>query len=522
MQIFEKDRFFMKNTGKAIFTITGITIFTKVLTFLAIMMYSTYFGADNTELKIYSYSLNMPNYIFTAIGTAITTIVIPIYSTLKARGENEKAKTFIDDALTISTAFVLILLLLSNVLIPLILNFTDYKNNLYEYNYAGNALRILLPIMIFNNVNFVFTGYLQSNQKFNLPAAVSITSSLAIIVYMLFFVEKFGVTGLIIATLIGFAMQPLILIPQVLKIGYRYKFSFNLKSPEIIKAAKLIPAILIGVSAYQLNMVYNNSLSTFFDTETLNYIVQNIVIIPILAFVYSITAVYYPRLSVEWDAKNEKAFKESLSEVINLLSFFLIPATFGLFLLKFNIIDLTSNWKNFGENNIVIAANMLGLYSLSIIFMALKEVFDKAFYAQKLTKPSANAGLIIMAANIIITYILKGRLKAYCIPVGYTLSCMAGSMSLFISLKKKIGVISGEISINMLKCFISACIMGITVYLCSKMLLNFSFGTDILNRIIRLFVPIFFGVGVYFVSAYLLKIKQSVVIFEMLKKLIKR
>jgi putative peptidoglycan lipid II flippase len=473
------------------------------------------------ELGIYNYSLNLPNLIFTAVGTSITTIMVPSYSALLARGEKEKAKAFIDGMLTITSTLVLVLLIISYVLVPAALNFTLYKNDPYTYGYAKNALRVLLPVMFFYNINFIFTGYLQSNQKFNLAAAVSIPSSLAMILYMLFLSGKFGVSGLIIATFIGLGLQPLVLLPLVIKTGYRYNFNFDLKNPELVNSFKLIPPVLIGVSAYQINMLYNNNLGTFFRTETLIYLVQNMVLQTILAFVSSISAIYYPKLSVEWGKNNIKGYKEALADAINLLMFILIPAMVGLIALRFNIIDATSKWRNFGEENAYIASNLLGLYSLSVIFIALKEIFDKAFYAQKLTKPSAIAGVIIMAFNIVVSLMLKGGFKTYSLPMAYFASCVAGSLYLFVYLRKKIGAVGGEISVNMLKCFISASIMGIAVYSCVYFLQGLYFMGEAASRVLKLFIPMGLGVLVYFISAYFLKISQARLILNMLFNLLK-
>ena len=86
---------------------------------------------------------------------------------------------------------------------------------------------MLFPTTIFTAVAFSFVGILQSMDEFNIPAAMSIASNIIIIIYFVFFNDKFGVYGLTVAFLIGWAMQAIIQMPSLLKKGYRYKYFLN-------------------------------------------------------------------------------------------------------------------------------------------------------------------------------------------------------------------------------------------------------------------------------------------------------
>ena len=55
-----------------------IMIASRLLALVSSSVYMSYFGADNVELNIYSYAITIPNTIFTCLGTALSTVVIPI------------------------------------------------------------------------------------------------------------------------------------------------------------------------------------------------------------------------------------------------------------------------------------------------------------------------------------------------------------------------------------------------------------------------------------------------------------
>ena len=79
----------------AIGSVMVIMIASRLLALFSSQIYMSVFGTDNIYINIYSYAINIPNIIFTSIGTALSTVVIPIYVGHKAVGENEKAKKFV-------------------------------------------------------------------------------------------------------------------------------------------------------------------------------------------------------------------------------------------------------------------------------------------------------------------------------------------------------------------------------------------------------------------------------------------
>ncbi|MCL1852589.1 MAG: hypothetical protein FWF88_06090 [Peptococcaceae bacterium] len=117
-----------------------------------------------------------------------------------------------------------------------------------------------MPIMFFYGLNYIFQAILQSQWRFKLPALVSLPSSLVVIIYVCVLGRVFAVTGLLFASLLGLSLQALILVPAVIKVGYRYRFRLEL-SPDIKLALKLSVPTFISVVAYQVNILFNYCLS---------------------------------------------------------------------------------------------------------------------------------------------------------------------------------------------------------------------------------------------------------------------
>jgi putative peptidoglycan lipid II flippase len=506
----------MKSTAKTVGTVMLITVFSRLLSLLSNMAYITYFGI-NLETDIYSYATQFPNIVFNSLGTAIVTVVIPIFAGYIGTGKKERAFKFADNVLSMSVIFTAVLSLAGFLLTPSILLLTRFR---FEgYGFALTALRIMFPVMIFYAMNYVFQGILQSLGKFNMPALVSVPGSLLILIYTFTLGGKFGVKGLLIATFIGLSLQALILIPPLLKTEYRFKPSFEYRNEDFLKALRLIPPILIGTSAYQLNMLFNATLSANFkDTVALMTTVQNLILYAILAFIYSITAVIFPRFTVLAAKNDMEGFKASLAKVLKVVIYVLIPSTAGFISVRFQLIDFLYGWGRVTAANVSTAGSILGLYALGVTGIGIKEVIDRAFYSLKDTKRPAVNGVIIMGINITASLLLVSHIGVKGIPLAYSIAALIGSFTLIIMIRKKIGAFGGKsLLLTGFKAIAASVIMLLSIIPLNGFLEQFTFGHAVLDKGLKLVIPVIAGALIYYVLTYIMKVDEAREIMQKLR-----
>ena len=498
-----------------------IMIASRLLALFSSQVYMSVFGTDSVYINIYSYAINIPNIIFTSIGTALSTVVIPIYVGHKAVGEGEKAKKFADNIISVSMVLTLILVILGMCISPLLVKFTGFAKESQTRIYAIKALMIVMPVMFFYALNYIFQGMLQSDGQYRLPAFVSVPSSIVVILYVLFLSSRFGVTGLLYASLFGLSLQALILIPPLYKNGYRYKIRLKLKDADIINAAKMAVPVLIGVGAYQLNMLFNSTMIARYDKSmvTILTFVQNITIQMVLAFVYSITAVIYPRLSESYAKGDISSYKETLGGILKNVSIMLIPITFGYISVREPLLNLLVAWGKVSTQSVKKAEIFLSFYAIGILGIGLKEILDRALYSIKNTRISAVNGFVIMFVNIALSIILMSYIGAYGIPLAYSIASLTGVANLLWQLKRKIGSFANGLLSEILKSLLIAMVMWLMVFLIQNVLGLYLVGNNLLIRILKLGIPAGLGAVIYIVIGYFAKLSF---IRDFLDKLLKR
>lgn len=499
----------MKSTAKAIGVVTIIMLFSRLLSLFSSSLYMARF--QGIRLEIYTYAIQIPNIIFTSFGTALATVIIPVFAGYVSTGKKKRAFKFANNMISLSMVFTIALSALCVLAAPLILYFTPrFKSE--DYNFAVYALRVMFPIMIFYAMNYIFQGILQSFGRFNMPAFVSIPSSLIVILYVLFMGQYYGFWGLVVATFVGLTTQALILIPPIFKTEYRFRPSFNLRDEDIIKAMKLIPPILVGTSAYQVNMLFNNSFaSSFEDTVQIMYYVQSLILYAVLAFVYSVTAVVFPKFTALAANNDMQGFKTSLAKVLRSILYLLIPCTVGFIAVRYQLVGLLLKWGKVSENNTDMAAGMIALYAVGICGIGIKEVVDRAFYSLKDTvRPTIN-GVIMMAVNITASVILARFIRQYGIPMAYSISSLLGMFVLLYLIRRKIGSMGfKKLVLYAAKVIAASGIMFLAVTVINMSLEGYTFGFSFLDRCVKLFIPVGAGAIVYFILTYLLRIDESV------------
>lgn len=496
-----------KNLAGAIGSVMVIMITSRLLSLFSAQVYMSVFGTDSIYINIYSYAINIPNIIFTCIGTALSTVVIPLYVGHKAVGEEQKAKYFADNIITVSTVLTFILVIIGMCIAPLLVNFTGFAEDDVSRSYAVKSLMIVMPVMFFYAWNYIFQGMLQSCGRYKLPAFVSVPSSLIVIAYVLFLSDRFGVTGLLFATVAGLAMQALILIPPLIKEGYRYRPVFKLNDPDIINAAKMAVPVLVGVGAYQLNMLFNSTMIARCDKTmvTILTFVQNITIQMVLAFVYSITAVIYPKLTQSAAVGDMDGYKLTLCQILKNVSIMLIPISVGYISVRGPLLNLLVAWGKVSAASVSKAEIFLSLYAVGIFGIGLKEILDRALYSVKNTKVSAVNGIFIMIVNVALSLILINYIGAYGIPLAYSVSSLAGCANLLWQLKRKVGSYAPGMGAEIIKSLLAAGIMFACVFGINRAADIFLISDGLFIRLVKLGAPAFCGVVVYAVFAYVFK-----------------
>ena len=477
----------------------------KLLSLVANQAYLSYFGAGNEQLNIFSWVLQIPNYLFQSFGTGLSSVVIPIFASLCVTGQREEANRFASNLICVASLFTLVLVACGMALSGVLPRFTEFVDK----DYASMALRIMMPVMLFYALTNIYQGILQSLEHFAVPALVNLPSGIVLLLYLACFADRFGVTGLLYAVVLGLFLQAAILIVPGWKAGFRFRPVVDLRSGHLRTAGRMMVPVVLGASAYQFNMLFNNTMMSNVapNSVSLFNFVQTLILSSVLTLVTAITSVMYPALTARAAENDMPGFRKTLSGTVNAMIFLLTPITVGLLVLGHPLLELISLHGKMLPEDIRTVDLFLMMYCVSVVFLGIKEIMDRAFYSLKITGISAITGVIIMVVNLIVGYVLSKftPLGAAGIPLGYSIAAICGTVFLTGKLYRRIGGFGGGILGCAGKTAVSSLLMGAGVYgvyrLISRGLTSGSIG----DRLLLVLIPTLFGMAAYFALSWVLK-----------------
>jgi len=500
--------------NKAIKTVSFIvvaTMLSKVLGLLRDVFIANYYGTS-IEATAFLSASSIPVLFFDlTLGAAILSSFIPVFNGYLQIGEKEKAfefsNSFINLIFIITITFSIIGALFSDVLVNIIAAGISQDAKVL----TGKLLIILLPTTVFTGLAFCVVGILQSFDEFNIPAIISLVSNVVVIGYLLLFNSKFGVFGLAAAMLIGWSLQLLIQIPSLIKKGYKYHFTLNIKNDGIKEVIRLSVPILIGSWVQPVTVLVNKYFASFLNngsaSSALDY-ANRFYIIIVGVFAFAITNYIFPsvsRLSVDGDSD---AFADIMKTSIKSIVLIIAPIFTGMMLLSSEIITLVYGRGQFDELSIRLCSTALYFYAIGMISYGVNEIINKCFFALK----KAYVPMVASLCGIVVTVILSLILRKFGIG-GLALSSSIGLiivttvLCLFVNKQFK-GFFDMKLLFSVLKPIVGALIMVAVGIAVRKLTLNYGI-------IICIFATVVVCAVVYVITQLLFKNEE---LYSVLKR----
>jgi len=508
------------------------SLLSRVLGLLRNRIFAGEFSAGR-EMDIYFAAFRIPDLIYNIfIIGAVGAVFIPVFLE-RAKKSKKEAMELTATVLNVFVLCVIFFALLFALFAPEIMSVLVYGFSQEDIKITVDMTRIMLLGTVFLGVSSILGNMLQANKRFFSYALAPILYNIGIIFGALFLVKFFGIFGLALGVVLGAFMHFLIQVPPALKLGFKYKLSFNLFDPGLKKMVLLSGPRVAGLLAYQLNFIVitaigsslaQGSIAVFNFANDLQYIPIGIVA---LSFV---TAVF-PFLSESYAKKNIKEFLGKFYLTVNQILFLVIPISVFLIFERIQIVRVILGTGQFSWEDTRLTAAALGLFALSVFSQSLVPLFSRAFFAMGDSKTPVFINVSSLLINIAFSFYFVGLIKeggmfaeilgrflkvadisdiaVLGLPLAFSLGSIINFLSLYFALSHRIKDFNSDkllYSVNRIN--ISIFFMVIFVY----PTLYFMAGLVNMHTFLGIFLQgmaaFLVGIFVYLGSAYILKIPE--------------
>ena len=248
-----------------------------------------------------------------------------------------------------------------------------------------------------------------------LSAATTLSLQTTLAYWLCFFVLVAGV------------MQALILLPDLRRVGFRFKPVLNFWTPPIRKMLKLSLPVALGAGVLQLSVLMDKGLSVllmqgvdagghavthfWFWGYWLRYpmemgaparlnLAQFLYQFPLGVFAIALATAIFPNLSAMAMDTDRAGFKSVLRQGIEATLFEGLPASIGLILVRGPAIRLLFQHGQITAHDADLISRSVLFYSAAIWAFSLQQILNRAYYAMHDTAMPLVMSIVTLAVNL--------------------------------------------------------------------------------------------------------------------------
>lgn len=390
--------------------ISGMVFFTliaKLLGFVRELLLSYFFGASGVS-DAYLISQTIPGTIFQFVGTGLTTCFIPAYYRVIQEHDRDEGDLFTNKVLTM-------VLLFSTIVMVIVWFFTPTIVKIFASGFAGDTLqiavwftRISVSSLYFSSLIYVYNSYLQANSIFSMTAAAAIPNSLTIIVSIILGAHV-NIFVLSVGSALATAVQLFFLWIPVHKLKFRLKIDFHWNNSYIKYFFSMIGPVVIGVSVNEINTLLDRTIASSVAVGGISALTyaNSLIMLVQGGCAQPIAVAFYPKMTKNITEGKYKSARDDLYTALQILLLFLLPITIGFVVLSKNITMTLFGRGAFDNNAIVLTATALSFYAIGMIFVGIRELLARYYYAYGNTKLPMLNSTMGMAVNIFLNLTLS-------------------------------------------------------------------------------------------------------------------
>jgi putative peptidoglycan lipid II flippase len=329
--------------------------------------------------------------------------------------------------------------------------------------------RVLFPFLLFIALAALAMGVLNSRNRFGVAASASIFFNLGSILVGLagawWMAPEYmkavlagdwittgpeaarAMTGMACGTLVGGALQFLVQLPSVYKLGFRYRPLLSFSDPGVRAVLRLMGPATLGAAAVQVNVLVNNNFASGLGDGAVSWlnVAFRFMQLPLGVFGVAVGVVALPAVSRLVAHADLEGMRAVLVRALRLVLSLCLPASAGLAVLAPDMIGVVYQHGKFDAHDTAMASGALVAYALGLAGYANIKVLVPAFYALG----DARTPAFISCLSILVNGIL-GWTAIHVFGMGHVALALATSVVacsnfvlLFVILSRRIGKLEG-------------------------------------------------------------------------------
>ena len=418
--------------------ITLATAVSRVTGFIRVLVVAAAMGTTFLA-NTYQTANTAPNLLFELVAAGVlTSVFVPTFVehiTRRTPEEGWRAANAMTSVALVGLIGISLLLALAAPLVMRLLTIgvADDALRAQEIALGTRFMWLFAPQVIFYGAGMIMTGALHAHRRFAMPAIAPIFNNVVvIIVYLIYASMRSGspsvttISGAEIfvlgaGTTAGVIAMTLCLVPELRRLGWRFRFQPDHRHPAVRRAVRLGVWALSYAGGYQAGLIVVLVLANRIEGGVAAYQwAYTFFYLPHALFGVPVFHVLFPEMS-------EHAIKGEMADVgarmrdgLRLLLFVLMPISGFLVVGALPLLELTLNNGAMTVEGTELIARTLAGFAIGLPAYSIFLVLTRAFYAMSDTRTPA----LINLATVVVSS-LVGIVGFFIAPEGWEVPVLA-------------------------------------------------------------------------------------------------
>ncbi len=489
----------------------------------------------------YSLGNTMPNVLYIlVVGGALNAVFIP-QLVRKMKDDADGGAAYADRLITLAGVVLLTFSVAAVLLAPLLVDL--YATASYDESQRALATafaRLCLPQIFFYGMYALFSQVLNSRGRFGAPMFAPILNNIIAIATFLFFLAIAGTAAaadgdlttdqiaiLGIGTTLGVAAQAIVLVPVLLRSGYRWRPRFDWRGHGLGKAGHLAVWTLLLVVVNQAGYVVITRLATLANVNasldgstpaglTTYQKAHLIFMLPHSVITVSIVTALLPALSRVAHAGRLKQVGADVGGAMRLVAALIVPVGAVLMINSPAIARLLFGYGAATSQQASLTGIITSVFMLGLLPFTLFYVLFRGFYAVEDTRTpflvSVIMNVVALAVAVPLFYAVSGPAQIAALAFGYVCGFWATFIVSWILLARRLGgVDSGRTLRALLRMLIAGFASLAVMYGTLAAMVTYVTGDgsdNVVPVLLNVVVVSAVGVLIYLAAAWALRISE--------------
>jgi putative peptidoglycan lipid II flippase len=447
--------------------ITIATALSRVTGFVRVVAVAAAMGTTFLA-NTYQTANTAPNVVFELVAAGVlTSIFVPTFVEYLVRGKKDEGWDAANALASVALVGLIVLAVVLAAGAPLVMRLltigvADEGLRRNEIELGSAFLRLFAPQIVFYGAGMIMTGALQAHRRFALPAIAPIFNNVVVIVVYVAYAAMrsdepaslAGVTSgqtwlLGAGTTLGVVAMTVCLVPQLARLGWRFRFRFTPSHPAVRKGARLGVWALSYAGGYQAGLIVVLVLANRVQGGVAAYQwAYTFFYLPYALFAVPIFSVLFTAMSEHAALGERSGLVSRLREGVRMMTFVLIPTAAALMVVAGPLARLTLEYGVMTERGSALVARVMIGFVVGLPTYAAFLILTRAYYALGNTKTPAlvNAAAVVASsvAGAFLFFVLPDRWSVTGLALGHSVGFALGAGALARSFGGTVGAVGGR------------------------------------------------------------------------------